>query len=230
MQVWVCHFGKQSTLAKNLPYYQQIKYRITMFKKDKAKEEQPEKQTVEQEVVETPDVASPEEEVAEETPETEEPAEEVDEKDAKLAELTERCADLADKNLRMMAEFDNFRRRTAKEKIELQKTAGERIFVDMLPLVDDFERAKAAMQQTEDIESLRQGIELIYNKFITFLEKNDVKQIDTTDADFDTDFHEAITQFPAPTPEQKGKVIDCTQKGYTLGDKVIRYAKVVVGE
>ncbi len=201
-----------------------------MFKKDKKQEEQPEKQTVvESQEVETT-AQEPTEEVAEETPETEEPAEEVDEKDAKLAELTERCAELADKNLRMMAEFDNFRRRTAKEKIELQKTAGERIFLDMLPLVDDFERAKAAMQQTEDIESLRQGIDLIYNKFLTFLEKNDVKQIDTQDADFNTDFHEAITQFPAPTPEQKGKVIDCTQKGYTLGDKVIRYAKVVVGE
>ncbi len=201
-----------------------------MFKKDKKQEEQPEKQTVieNQEVEATAQDTT--EEVVEETPETEEPVEEVDEKDAKLAELTDRCAELADKNLRMMAEFDNFRRRTAKEKIELQKTAGERIFLDMLPLVDDFERAKAAMQQTEDIESLRQGIDLIYNKFLTFLEKNDVKQIDTQDADFDTDFHEAITQFPAPTPEQKGKVIDCTQKGYTLGEKVIRYAKVVVGE
>ncbi len=205
-----------------------------MLRKNKKQEEQPEKQTVEQAVeaneVETPFMASPSEEEVNETPQTEEAAEEVDERDAKLAELTERCADLADKNLRMMAEFDNFRRRTAKEKIELQKTAGERIFQDMLPLVDDFERAKAAMQQTEDIESLRQGIDLIYNKFITFLEKNDVRQIDTTDVAFDTDFHEAITQFPAPTPEQKGKVIDCTQKGYTLGDKVIRYAKVVVGE
>ncbi len=201
-----------------------------MIRKNKKQEEQPEKQTVvenqesgakSQDSMETP---------VEDTPQSEEVAEEVDERDAKLAELTERCADLADKNLRMMAEFDNFRRRTAKEKIDLQKTAGERIFQDMLPLVDDFERAKVAMQQTEDIESLRQGIDLIYNKFITFLEKNDVRQIDTTDAAFDTDYHEAITQFPAPTPEQKGKVIDCTQKGYTLGDKVIRYAKVVVGE
>ncbi len=201
-----------------------------MMRKNKTQEEQAEKQTVvenqesgakSQDSMETP---------VEETPQAEEAVEEVDEKDAKLADLTERCADLADKNLRMMAEFDNFRRRTAKEKIELQKTAGERIFQDMLPLVDDFERAKAAMQQTEDIESIRQGIDLIYNKFITFLEKNDVHQIDTTNADFDTDFHEAITQFPAPTPEQKGKVIDCTQKGYMLGEKVIRYAKVVVGE
>ncbi len=201
-----------------------------MLRRNKKQEEQPEKQTVVENQETEAVTQAVTEETVEEAPQSEEATEEVDERDAKLAELTERCADLADKNLRMMAEFDNFRRRTAKEKIELQKTAGERIFQDMLPLVDDFERAKVAMQQTEDIESLRQGIELIYNKFITFLEKNDVRQIDTTDADFDTDFHEAITQFPAPTPEQKGKVIDCTQKGYTLGDKVIRYAKVVVGE
>ncbi len=147
-----------------------------------------------------------------------------------LEELKEKCADLADKNLRMMAEFDNYRRRTNKEKLDLLTTAGERIFRDMLPLIDDFERAKTAMKDTEDVQALREGIDLIYNKFISFLEKNEVKQIDTTDAVFDTEFHEAITTFPAPTPEQKGKVIDCTQKGYMLGEKVIRYAKVVVGE
>ncbi len=194
-----------------------------MFMKKNKKTEEPVNQNIEQQEVETTAQTEP---VVEE----QETVEEVDETAAQLAELTEKCADLADKNLRMMAEFDNFRRRTAKEKLELQKTAGERIFTDMLALVDDFERAKTAMAQTEDIQSLREGIDLIYNKFIAFLEKNDVHQIDTTDAAFDTDFHEAITQFPAPTPEQKGKVIDCTQKGYTLGDKVIRYAKVVVGE
>ncbi|MBQ7210745.1 MAG: nucleotide exchange factor GrpE [Paludibacteraceae bacterium] len=150
--------------------------------------------------------------------------------DDKIAELTERCADLADKNLRMMAEFDNFRRRTAKEKLELQKTAGEQIFKEMLSLVDDFERARQAMQQTDDVASVREGVELIYQKFIGFLEKNDVHRIDTENADFDTTYHEAVTTFPAPAPEQKGKVIDCTQNGYMLGDKVIRYAKVVVGE
>ena len=144
--------------------------------------------------------------------------------------LREKCADLADKNLRMMAEFDNYRRRTNKEKLDLMTTAGERIFKDMLPLIDDFERARQAMQQTDDIQSVREGIDLIYNKFLSFLEKNQVKAINTENADFDTEFHEAITTFPAPTPEQKGKVIDCTQKGYTLADKVIRYAKVVVGE
>ena len=148
---------------------------------------------------------------------------------AKVAELEARVAELEDLKLRQMAEFDNFRRRTNKEKLELMTTAGERIFKDMLPLVDDFERAKDAMAKTDDIEAVRQGIELIYSKFIGFLEANDVKVIDTTDADFNTDLHEAITTFAAGE-DKKGKVIDCTQKGYTLGEKVIRFSKVVVGE
>lgn len=148
---------------------------------------------------------------------------------AKVAELEARVAELEDLKLRQMAEFDNFRRRTNKEKLELMTTAGERIFKDMLPLVDDFERAKDAMAKTDDIEAVRQGIELIYNKFIGFLAANDVKVINTTDADFNTDLHEAITTFAAGE-DKKGKVIDCTQKGYTLGEKVIRFAKVVVGE
>ena len=148
---------------------------------------------------------------------------------AKLAELEARVAELEDLKLRQMAEFDNFRRRTNKEKLELMTTAGERIFKDMLPLVDDFERAKDAMAKTDDIEAVRQGIELIYSKFMGFLAANDVKVIDTTDADFNTDLHEAITTFAAGE-DKKGKVIDCTQKGYTLGEKVIRFSKVVVGE
>ena len=159
-------------------------------------------------------------------------AEEVSEAEqlqAKVAELEARVAELEDLKLRQMAEFDNFRRRTNKEKLELMTTAGERIFKDMLPLVDDFERAKVAMEKTDDIEAVRQGIELIYSKFVGFLAANDVKAIDTTDADFNTDLHEAITTFAAGE-DKKGKVIDCTQKGYTLGDKVIRFSKVVVGE
>ena len=143
--------------------------------------------------------------------------------------LTARVAELEDKNLRMMAEFDNYRRRTNKEKLALMETAGEKIFTEMLALVDDFERAQAAMQKTEDIESLRSGIELIHQKFITFLDKHDVHAIETENADFNTDEHEAITTFAAGE-DKKGKVIDCTQKGYKLGDKVIRFAKVVVGE
>ena len=143
--------------------------------------------------------------------------------------LTARVAELEDKNLRMMAEFDNYRRRTNKEKLSLMETAGEKIFTEMLSLVDDFERAKAAMQKTEDIASLREGIDLIYNKFVAFLGKHDVHAIETENADFNTDEHEAITTFAAGE-DKKGKVVDCTQKGYKLGEKVIRFAKVVVGE
>ena len=159
-------------------------------------------------------------------------AEEVSENEllqAKVAELEARVAELEDLKLRQMAEFDNFRRRTNKEKLELMTTAGERIFCDMLPLVDDFERAKVAMAKSEDINAVREGIDLIYNKFVGFLAANNVKAIDTTDADFNTDLHEAITTFAAGE-DKKGKVIDCTQTGYTLGEKVIRFAKVVVGE
>ena len=150
-----------------------------------------------------------------ETPEVqEEPAPSVEELEARIAELE-------DKNLRMMAEFDNYRRRTNKEKLELMATAGERIFTDMLPLVDDFERALAVIDD--------EGVRLIYNKFLAFLDRNDVHPIPTEGVDFNTDEHEAVTTFAAGE-EQKGKVIDCTQKGYKLGDKVIRFAKVVVGE
>ena len=138
-----------------------------------------------------------------------------------LAQAQERIAELEDKNLRMMAEFDNYRRRTNKEKLELMETAGERIFKDMLPLVDDFERAVAATQD--------EGVKLIYQKFLSFLDKNDVHPIETENADFNTDEHEAVTTFAAGE-DKKGKVIDCTQKGYKLGEKVIRFAKVVVGE
>lgn len=143
--------------------------------------------------------------------------------------LKARIAELEDKNLRMMAEFDNYRRRTNKEKLDLMATAGERIFKEMLPLVDDFERATDAMEKTDDIESVREGIKLIQQKFISFLDKQDVHAIETDGVDFNTDEHEAITTFAAGE-DQKGKVIDCTQKGYKLGDKVIRFAKVVVGE
>lgn len=145
----------------------------------------------------------------------------LEELEAHIAELEEQKAELEDKNLRMMAEFDNYRRRTNKEKLELMATAGERIFTEILPLVDDFERALAVIDD--------EGVKLIYQEFIAFLEKNDVHAIETEGVDFNTDEHEAVTTFAAGE-EQKGKVIDCTQKGYKLGDKVIRFAKVVVGE
>ncbi len=143
--------------------------------------------------------------------------------------LRARVAELEDKNLRMMAEYDNYRRRTQKEKLSLMETAGEKIFTEMLSLVDDFERASDAMHKTENVSSLREGIDLIHQKFISFLDKHNIHAIETKDADFNTDEHEAITTFAAGE-DKKGKVIDCTQKGYKLGDKVIRFAKVVVGE
>ena len=158
----------------------------------------------------------------------EEQAEEGSKLEAELEEAQQQIEDLKDKNLRMMAEFENFRKRTAKEKLELQATAGERIFKDMLALVDDFERAEKAMADSEDVKAVREGIDLIHKKFIAFLADHDVKAIETEDADFDVDKHEAITTLAAGE-DKKGKIIDCTQKGYTLGEKVIRYSKVVVG-
>lgn len=145
----------------------------------------------------------------------------VKELEAKVSELEQAKAELEDKNLRMMAEFDNFRRRTNKEKLDLMDTAGERIFKEMLPLIDDFERALAVIDD--------EGVRLIYQKFLAFLDKNNVHPIETEGADFNTDEHEAVTTFAAGE-DKKGKVIDCTQKGYKLGNKVIRFAKVVVGE
>ncbi|MDR2841256.1 MAG: nucleotide exchange factor GrpE [Paludibacter sp.] len=149
---------------------------------------------------------------------------------AQLEELQQEIEDLKDKNIRLMAEFDNFRKRTAKEKLEIEKTAGERIFTDILTLVDDFERAQKAMETSQDIDAVKEGIELIYSKFILFLTQNGIKAIDTDNADFDTDIHEAVTTFPVSDETQKDKIIDCITKGYTLNDKVIRFAKVVVGE
>lgn len=147
-----------------------------------------------------------------------------------LAELTEKCADLADKNLRLMAEFDNYRKRTQREKADIIKNAGEKIFKDMLPIIDDFERALSSIAQTEENASLREGVELIYNKFVNFLSQNGVKPIETENADFNVEFHEAITTIPAPNESLKGKIVDCTTKGYMLNEKVLRFAKVVVGE
>lgn len=188
-----------------------------------------ENETIKDENLETEEILT-NQETQEETPQAEasqESAEPTTEE--QLAQAQERIAELEDKNLRMMAEFDNYRRRTNKEKLELMATAGERIFKDMLPLIDDFERAVDAMNKTDDIHAVREGIQLIQQKFLSFLDKNEVHAIETEDADFNTDEHEAVTTFAAGE-DKKGKVIDCTQRGYKLGEKVIRFAKVVVGE
>ncbi|MFB6343087.1 nucleotide exchange factor GrpE [Saccharicrinis sp. FJH62] len=138
--------------------------------------------------------------------------------------------ELNDKHLRLQAEFDNYRKRTLREKMELTKSAGESILVNILPVIDDFERAQQMLHDAADIESVRQGFELIYSKFVSFLNQNGVKPIETEEKEFDTDLHEAVTKIPAPNEELKGKVVDCIQKGYMLNDKVIRYSKVVIGE
>ncbi len=130
----------------------------------------------------------------------------------------------------LMADFDNFRKRTMREKAELLKNAGERVLSGLLPIVDDFERGLAAAKEAKDAEAVRQGMELIYQKFIKYLESQGVKPMESTGADFDPELHEAIATIPAPTPELKGKVLDTTQKGYMLNDKVLRHAKVAVGE
>lgn len=132
--------------------------------------------------------------------------------------------------LRLMAEFDNYRKRTLKEKSELIKNGGESALTHLLPVIDDFDRALQNMNTSEDMDAVKQGIDLIYNKFMTYLSHQDVKPIDTLDKPFDPETSEAIAMIPAPDAEKKGKVLDCVQKGYTLHDKVIRHAKVVVGE
>ena len=147
-----------------------------------------------------------------------------------LDEANEKVATLEDKYLRQVAEFDNYRKRTIKEKAELIKNGGERAIESILPVLDDFERAMANMAKNESAAEIMTGIELIYNKFVGILKQNGLQKIETEGADFNTDFHEAIAMIPAPTEELKGKVLDCVQTGYTLNDKVIRHAKVAIGE
>lgn len=130
----------------------------------------------------------------------------------------------------LMAEFDNFRKRTIKDKADLIKNAAENAMRNILPIIDDFDRAIQANASSDDIAALREGVELIYNKLIKYLESNGVKEMNTTGEDFDADIHEAVTTFPAPTEDMKGKIIDTVQKGYSINDKVLRHAKVVVGQ
>ena len=153
-------------------------------------------------------------------------AEEVDPLTALRAEYDK----LNDSNLRLHAEFDNFRRRTAKEKADLIKGGGERVLTEMLPFVDDFERALDSLQNANDQESVVEGVNLIYNKFNEFLKRHGVTEIETVGQPFDADLFEAVTTIPASDKSQKGVVVDCIQKGYMLNDKIIRYPKVIVGE
>lgn len=147
-----------------------------------------------------------------------------------LEELKKKYNELNDSHLRLMAEFDNYRKRTLREKSELIKNGGENALSNLLPVVDDFERALQNLRTAEDIKAVNEGVELIYSKFMSYLSQQNVKPIETVGKPFDAETSEAVALIPAPDADMKGKVLDCVQTGYTLNEKVIRHAKVVVGE
>lgn len=149
---------------------------------------------------------------------------------SELKAFEEKSQELHDKYLRLSAEFDNYRKRTLREKSELIKTASEDLIVKIIPFVDDIERGINALNVSQDVIALREGMNLIYGRFKDFLQMNGVKEIEALNQDFNTDLHEAVTKIPASDESQKGKVVDVIEKGYLLHDKVIRYPKVVVGE
>lgn len=166
----------------------------------------------------------------EEATEATEPLTAEEKLEKELKEAQAQIEDQKDKYLRLSAEFDNYRKRTVKEKAELILNGGEKSIKSILPVIDDMERALTTMETATDVNAVKEGVELIYNKFLSILSQDGVKVIETKDQQLDTDYHEAIAVIPAPTEEQKGKILDCVQTGYTLNGKVIRHAKVVVGE
>ncbi|WP_294608534.1 nucleotide exchange factor GrpE [uncultured Bacteroides sp.] len=209
---------------KTNPFFKNNKNRnMDPKEKENINEEELEAGAAQEEAAENEEIR--EEEMQEEAPLTEE------EKLAKeLEEAHKAIEDQKDKYLRLSAEFDNYRKRTMKEKAELILNGGEKTIGTILPVVDDFERALKNMETATDVAAVREGVELIYNKFMAVLAQDGVKVIETKDKPLDTDYHEAIAVVPAPDKALKGKILDCVQTGYTLNDKVIRHAKVVVGE
>ena len=194
---------------------------------------QEEKNVANEELKETVEnVEATVEETAEETLEetNQEPLSEVDQLKLQLAEAQEKNAELQDRYLRQAAEFDNYRKRTMKEKAELIKSAAEKLMVAELPVIDDMDRALENMEKGSDAEACIEGFKLIVQKFKNILTQQGLEKIETEGQDFDTDFHEALALIPAPTEELKGKILDCVQQGYKLGDKVIRHSKVAVGQ
>ena len=179
----------------------------------------------------TPNNECDEETVGQETSqENEAPLTEEEKLAQELEKANEQIEEQKDKYLRLSAEFDNYRKRTMKEKAELILNGGEKSISSILPIVDDFERALKNMETATDVAAVKEGVELIYNKFMSVLGQNGVKVIETKEQPLDTDYHEAIAVIPAPNEALKGKILDCVQTGYILNDKVIRHAKVVVGE
>lgn len=159
------------------------------------------------------------------------PAGETSDKTGSVTRVSEeKLAEMQDKYIRLSAEFDNYRKRTLREKMDLSKYAGENLLLGIIPLMDDFERARTHMDSTTDCGALRDGIELIYGKFSDFLKQNGVKEIESLNSNFNVDLHEAVAKVPVEEENRKGKVIDVVQKGYYLQDKVLRFSKVIVGE
>ncbi|WBX75373.1 nucleotide exchange factor GrpE [Tenacibaculum ovolyticum] len=167
----------------------------------------------------------------EETQEAEK-AQEVEEVEEKVVPTTEELLQAEkDKYLRLFAEFENYKKRTSKERMELFKTAGQEVMTVLLPVLDDFERALSHIEDDKEAEELRKGVLLIYQKMVSTLEQKGLTAIEVKSGDvFDAEVHQAITQIPAPSDDLKGKVVDCVEKGYKLGDKIIRHPKVVVGQ
>ena len=147
-----------------------------------------------------------------------------------VAKLEEELAEMKDKYLRQVAEFDNFRKRTIREKTELILNGGEKVLTALLPVLDDMERARRSMETAGDVEALREGLALVFDKLQQVVREQGLRVIEAVGKDFDTDYHEAIAMIPAQEPEQKGRVIDCVQTGYMLGEKVLRHAKVAIGQ
>jgi molecular chaperone GrpE len=185
----------------------------------------------EQQEQETPDLTAQQDELVHHKKETKK---DKSHKKTKAEEQLEKAEndllEMKDKHIRLQAEFDNYRKRTLKERMELLKTASEGLLISILPVIDDFDRAMQILEAVENENPAKEGVKLIYNKFQDFLKQNGVKEIEAKEQDFNTDLHEAITKIPAPTEELKGKVVDVVQKGYFLNDKVIRFSKVVIGE
>lgn len=196
-----------------------------MNQEENKKAEETEKQT-DCNAQETPNSGAEPTQASEEEPVEAEKPEET--KPSEVETLKKQIAELNDKYLRTCAEYDNYRKRTAREKSDLIKSAGSDIILGLLPVVDDLERALSHINEASDVEALKEGVGLIYKKFNDYLAKRGVSEIETKGLPLDTNVHEAITMIPAPTPDMKGKILDCTEKGYKLGDKVLRFAKVVV--
>ena len=154
----------------------------------------------------------------------------VDSRDAEIAKLQQQVAELKDKYLRQVADFDNFRKRTAKERLELIQTAGKDVISELLTVLDDSERAEKQLETAQDVTALKEGLKLVFGKLRSSLQARGLKPMESKGSDFNPEFHEAITEIPAPTEDLKGKVIDEVEKGYYLNDKIIRFAKVVVGK